>query len=344
LSAEFYLNEIRTILEKIPMVSHVKKRPASTAAAASSSARRRGGDGGGDDYGDEDGGEDSDEGGNLDYDLDDMGDVDDVYAGPDDDELEEEDDEEDDEMMRRGQKDSEQLQKDMKENSSLFCFASATASNPDVQRFCQEYAPASEWQFLSTSGGSLEAGDGPDMGKAGTGSECPASLTHALMITHQNRAFTALQKFLTSEPKINSALIFVNNPYKVEILCENLLAEGIIAAPLHGKSSKDDRKEIVSRISDGRLQYVVTTEMSARGLDIPLLSHVINFELPPDTQHYVHRSGRCGRLGRPGFVMNFVNPENKFVMRRFGKKLRLRLYDAEIRKNELWMKENNAVR
>lgn len=324
------------------MISHVKKRPAFTAAAASS-ARRSGGDADNDDDDDDEyGNEGDDNGDDLDYDLDDL---DDVYAGPDDDEVEDEDDEEDDEMMRREQKDSEQLERDLKENSSLFCFASATASNPDVQRFCQEYAPASEWQFLSTSGGSLEvSGNGPDMGKAGTGSECPASLTHALMITHQNRAFTALQKFLTSEPKINSALIFVNNPYKVEILCENLLAEGIIAAPLHGKSSKDDRKEIVSRISDGRLQYVVTTEMSARGLDIPLLSHVINFELPPDTQHYVHRSGRCGRLGRPGFVMNFVNPENKFVMRRFGKNLRLRLYDAEIRKNELWMKENNAVR
>jgi ATP-dependent RNA helicase DeaD len=72
-------------------------------------------------------------------------------------------------------------------------------------------------------------------------------------------------------------------------VCDKLLEFGIVAAPLHGESSKDDRKEILSRLRDGRLQLVVSTELAARGIDIPNLTHVINFELPTDSQHYVHR-------------------------------------------------------
>ena len=73
------------------------------------------------------------------------------------------------------------------------------------------------------------------------------------------------------------------------MLYEQLIAEGFIAAPLHGDSSKDDRKEILSRLRSGRLRIVVTTELSARGLDIPDLTHVINYELPTNAIHYVHR-------------------------------------------------------
>ena len=105
-----------------------------------------------------------------------------------------------------------------------------------------------------------------------------------------------------------SALIFVNDPHRVEIIYQQLIDMGFIAAPLHGETSKDDRKEILTRLRDGRLSLVVTTELAARGLDFPDLTHVINFELPTDAQHYVHRAGRCGRAGRKGLVMNFANP------------------------------------
>ena len=80
-------------------------------------------------------------------------------------------------------------------------------------------------------------------------------------------------------------------------------------------------KEIISRLRDGRLNLVVTTELAARGLDIPDLTHVINFELPTDAQHYVHRAGRCGRAGRKGLVMNFANPDTKFVIDRKSTRL-----------------------
>jgi len=121
-------------------------------------------------------------------------------------------------------------------------------------------------------------------------------------------------------------------------VADQLLDMGLVAAPLHGDSSKDDRKEILSRLRDGRLRLVVCTELAARGIDIPSLTHVINFELPTDASHYIHRAGRCGRAARRGLVLNFANPSTKFVVRRFGKQLGVKIRDCEIREGQIWLK------
>lgn len=126
-------------------------------------------------------------------------------------------------------------------------------------------------------------------------------------------------------------------------------------------------QEVLTRLRDGRLRLVVSTELAARGLDIPELSHVVNFDLPTDAQHYIHRytyvdlictffiitlhlmlflcvlcdhrAGRCGRAGRQGLVMNFANPETKFVVRRFGKQLGVKVQDCEIREGQVYLKQ-----
>ena len=113
---------------------------------------------------------------------------------------------------------------------------------------------------------------------------------------------------------------------------------GIIAAPLHGDTNKEDRKDILARLRDGRLPFVITTELAARGIDIPDLTHVINFELPTDAQHYVHRAGRCGRAGKSGLVINFATPDTKFVIRRFGKQLGVKVRDCELREGHVHLK------
>merc|ERR1711966_455167 len=113
---------------------------------------------------------------------------------------------------------------------------------------------------------------------------------------------------------------------------------GFVAAPLHGKSSKEDRREVIERMKDGRLQFVVATELEARGLDIPGVTHVINLELPTNGPGYVHRAGRCGRAGRSGLVVNFATPSTKFVIRRFGKQLKVPVSDCEIRGGQVFLK------
>ena len=206
-------------------------------------------------------------------------------------------------------------------NKRLVCLASATSTDPNVKLFAERYC-SPNWARVAVPSASM----------------LPSGITHGLISTPRMRALEMLKRFLKAKPAVVSALIFVNDPHRVEIIYEQLLEMGFIAAPLHGESSKDDRKEILSRLRDGRLNLVVTTELAARGLDIPDLTHVINFELPTDAQHYVHRAGRCGRAGRKGLVMNFANPDTKFVIRRFGKQLGVKVQDCEIREGQVHLK------
>ena len=155
----------------------------------------------------------------------------------------------------------------------LMCLASATSKSEAVNAFADQYCGEGNWHALSVSGDSA----------------IPSSITHGLISSPKDRSLGLLKRFLSAKPAVRSALIFVNDPRRVVGLCRDLEIAGIIAAPLHGDTNKDDRKEIIARIKDGRLKLVVATELAARGLDIPELTHVINYELPTDAQHYVHR-------------------------------------------------------
>jgi ATP-dependent RNA helicase DeaD len=107
---------------------------------------------------------------------------------------------------------------------------------------------------------------------------------------------------------------------------------GIIAAPLHGgaKSDKMDRAEVSKALREGYVGIVVATELAARGLDAPLLTHVINLDLPTDASHYAHRAGRCGRGGRPGVVINITTgPKERNVPKKFSDKLGVEMFAVE---------------
>lgn len=80
----------------------------------------------------------------------------------------------------------------------------------------------------------------------------------------------------------------------------------------------------------------MATELAARGLDAPLLTHVINLDLPTDASHYAHRAGRCGRGGRPGVVINITtNPKERNVPQRFADKLGITMHTVEARSGKL---------
>lgn len=154
------------------------------------------------------------------------------------------------------------------------CLTSATAkASLRVAELAHQLLPAADWDWVSVPQASM----------------LPTSITHSLISVPRVKAFEMLRKVLLAAPALVRGMIFVNDPYRVKALVSDLLQRGIIAAPLSGESSKDDRKEVMRRLREGGLQLVVTTELAARGLDIPDLSHVINFELPTDSVHYVHR-------------------------------------------------------
>ena len=118
---------------------------------------------------------------------------------------------------------------------------------------------------------------------------------------------------------------------------------GIIAAPLCGgsKSEKMDRAEVSKALREGYVGIVVATELAARGLDAPLLTHVINLDLPTDASHYAHRAGRVGRGGRPGVVINLTtSPQERPVPKKFADRLRIDMHTVEARAGKLHIVED----
>jgi superfamily II DNA/RNA helicase len=97
-----------------------------------------------------------------------------------------------------------------------------------------------------------------------------------------------------------------------------------------------DRAEVSKALREGYVGIVVATELAARGLDAPLLTHVINLDLPTDSSHYAHRAGRCGRGGRPGVVINVTtSPKERNVPKRFADELGVEMLSVEPRNGQL---------
>jgi superfamily II DNA/RNA helicase len=229
----------------------------------------------------------------------------------------------------------------------LLCLASATANNnPFVTSFIEEYSYYNQFHHLDLTNQfspnlTLNKPPPPSYSKAIVNQEgrLPPTITHAIISVPLIKRYELLKKFLNAKPDVNRGIIFVNDPYKVQQVYEKLLSFGFIVAPLHGDTNKEDRKDILQRLQDGRLRLVITTELSARGLDIPDVTHVINFELPTDANHYIHRVGRCGRVGKAGLALSLTTPQTKFVIRRFAKQLGTKIHDCEIREGQVWLKK-----
>ncbi|QDU10234.1 DEAD/DEAH box helicase [Gimesia aquarii] len=117
----------------------------------------------------------------------------------------------------------------------------------------------------------------------------------------------ALTRILEAE-EIDGVLIFVRTKTITTELSEKLEARGFLAAPLNGDIPQKQRERTVGRLKAGHVNIVIATDVAARGLDVDRISHVINYDLPGDSESYVHRIGRTGRAGRTGEAITFVSP------------------------------------
>jgi ATP-dependent RNA helicase DeaD len=124
----------------------------------------------------------------------------------------------------------------------------------------------------------------------------------------------ALTRILEAEP-FDGMLIFVRTRQETTELAGKLEARGFGAAPLSGDIDQKMRERTVNRLKNGELDIIVATDVAARGLDVERVSHVINYDVPTDTESYVHRIGRTGRAGRSGEAILFVAPREKHMLR-----------------------------
>jgi len=115
--------------------------------------------------------------------------------------------------------------------------------------------------------------------------------------------------------QFDAMLVFVRTKSATEELAEKLSARGYAAEALNGDMSQQQRERTVDRLKAGKTDILVATDVVARGLDVERISHVLNYDIPYDTESYVHRIGRTGRAGRQGEAILFVAPREQRMLR-----------------------------
>ena len=124
----------------------------------------------------------------------------------------------------------------------------------------------------------------------------------------------ALTRILEAE-SFDGMLVFTRTKQSTVELAEKLEARGFAAAPLNGDIAQPLRERTVARLKAGQIDILVATDVAARGLDVERIGHVVNYDVPYDTESYVHRIGRTGRAGRKGEAILFIAPRERNMLR-----------------------------
>jgi len=127
---------------------------------------------------------------------------------------------------------------------------------------------------------------------------------------HKLDALTRILEAVT----FDAVLIFVRTRTATKQLSDKLEARGYAVAPLNGEIPQKQREATIGRLKSGKLNILVATDVAARGLDIDRISHVINYDVPYDTESYVHRIGRTGRAGKTGEAILFISPRERRML------------------------------
>ncbi len=154
----------------------------------------------------------------------------------------------------------------------------------------------------------------------------------------------ALRQLLNAED-IKNAIIFCNRKSVVKVVAKSLKVHGYSVGELHGDMAQSIRTETLGKFKNDEIQLLVASDVAARGLDIPDVSHVFNFEIPNNPEDYVHRIGRTGRAGREGKSFTLTSPSEKkylgFLIKFLGKEIELHeVPGQEARKKEIPAQEN----
>jgi len=133
-----------------------------------------------------------------------------------------------------------------------------------------------------------------------------------LMVSYPQKV-DALTRILEVE-NFEGMIVFVRTKSETESLAEKLRARGYTAAAISGDVAQAQRERTVEQLKSGKLDILVATDVAARGLDVERISHVVNYDIPIDTESYVHRIGRTGRAGRSGAAISFVTPRERRLL------------------------------
>jgi ATP-dependent RNA helicase DeaD len=167
------------------------------------------------------------------------------------------------------------------------------------------------------------------------------TIRQRFIVADRRQKDATLARVLEAEP-IDGVIIFVKMRSTTEPLAEFLVQHGHQAAALNGDVAQKQRERIVENLRSGKIDIVVATDVAARGLDVQRVSHVINYDLPFDSEAYVHRIGRTGRAGRSGEAILFVDPRDRRLLKNLERATRQPIEPMELPTNRTINKQRVA--
>ena len=146
-----------------------------------------------------------------------------------------------------------------------------------------------------------------------------AKIEHYLLpARHRNKLELVFQALETFNPYL--AIVFTNTKKKADEVADGLIGKGLKVGRIHGDLSPRERKQMMKQILDLDYQYIVATDLAARGIDIQGISHVINYELPSDLDFYIHRVGRTARAGYSGIALTIYEDRDEDALNKLENK------------------------
>ncbi|MBN6188534.1 DEAD/DEAH box helicase [Aneurinibacillus sp. BA2021] len=165
-------------------------------------------------------------------------------------------------------------------------------------------------------------------------SRLPEQIEHSFIVAPEREKFETLRRLLHAlQPE--RALIFVKKLHLVTDIAKWLSAKEVAIAGIHSDTRKAEREQAMNAIRKGDIACLVTTDLLARGLDIENVTHIINFDLPFDTEGYIHRVGRTGRAGKAGMAVTLLEPKEKFMAGKLAKQLHIEIPERELVRGRL---------
>ncbi|MFN3602198.1 MAG: DEAD/DEAH box helicase [Dietzia sp.] len=215
-----------------------------------------------------------------------------------------------DEMLAMGfQEDVERILSDTPQTTQVALFSATMPAA--IRRISQKYLT-----------------DAAEVKVASKTATAPTIQQRYVLVNHRDK-LDALTRIFEVED-FDAMILFVRTKSATEELAERLRARGFSAAPINGDIPQNLRERTIEALKDGRTDILVATDVAARGLDVPRISHVVNYDIPHDTESYVHRIGRTGRAGRSGQALLFVTPRERRLLSQIERATRQPLTEIQL--------------
>ena len=155
------------------------------------------------------------------------------------------------------------------------------------------------------------------------------NIDHQYYATQHVNRYETLKRIIDFNPGIYG-IVFTRTKIDAQNIAEQLTREGYDIDAIHGDLTQQQRDKVMGLFRDRSIQLLIATDVAARGIDVQGLTHIINYELPDETEVYTHRSGRTGRAGKSGISISLVTPKETYRLRQIEKLVNTRVHKMDI--------------